>query len=360
MLAIWTSSMRIWRRRAVRRCLSSVAAACGLVLAAAFFAQARAGDYYEGRTINLIVGNNSSGGYAITARLLAQYMSRYIPGQPKIVVQYMPGASGLTLANYMLSAAPRDGFTIGEPLSNIPFAPVVGTTPVDFHAGDFTWIGASYGKNEDAYCLIVRSDGAYKELADLQKPGSPAVFGGQASGSANVDVVEIAKDALHLNIKLIRGYPAPGDINMAMESGELVGKADSWITFVLFEADAIKKGAFHCLAQFGPERWKGLPDVPTAIEKAATLPDRQLLELVEAPFLLDRPYFAPPNIPTEAAAILRKAFLETHSDPGFLAENQKLGFVVTARSSDQVLEILQKAAETPAAVIARYKADLGE
>jgi tripartite-type tricarboxylate transporter receptor subunit TctC len=353
----WTTE--VYRRDAAGTRQTPRAVAYALAIAVFTNAPAWSADYYEGRTITLIVGNNASGGYAVNARLLAEYIGRHIPGAPKIVVQYMPGAGGLTLANYIYSAAPRDGFTIGETLFNVPFLPTTGTVPVAFRAEDFTWLGGSYSNADDAYCLIVRSDSPYKQLADLQKPGSPAIFGGQSTGSANVDVVEIARDALHLNIKLIRGYPAPGDISMAMQNGELAGKADGWKTFALLQSDAIKRGAYRCLVQFRPDRWSGLSDVPTALEKAEAPADRQLIELVEAPFLLGRPYMAPPDIPEEAAAILRKAFRETHSDPGFLAENEKLDFSVSAQSDEELLGILRNAARTPAAVIARYKADLG-
>jgi tripartite-type tricarboxylate transporter receptor subunit TctC len=315
-------------------------------------------NYYEGKTLTLIVGEAASGGYAVFARVLAENLGRHIPGQPRVVVQYMPGAAGRTLTNYMYNGAPRDGFTIGAPPRNVLLEQVTGTVNVSYRVEDFTWLGASFSLADDAYCLIVRSDSPYRTLDDLRKPGAPALFGGQAPGSANADVVQIAKDALHLNIQLIRGYPSPGEINMAIKSGELVGNADGWKTFSLYEKDAVESGGYRCIVQFRPDRWSGLPDSPTALESASTTEDKQLIELVEALFLLGRPYMAPPGMPAEAAAILRNAFMETHSDPAFIAEFQKLGFLVNAQSDQDVLAIVDAVEATPPAVAARYKADI--
>jgi tripartite-type tricarboxylate transporter receptor subunit TctC len=334
----------------------SVAASAALASA-----QSMAADFYQGKTINLIVGNNASGGYAIFGRTLAEFLPRHIPGNPRVVVQYMPGAAGLTMANYIFTAAARDGTVIGLPLRNVPFEPIIGSGKVPFKVEDFTWLGATYSLSDDAYVMVVRADSLIKSIEDLRKPGKPTVFGGQAPGSANVDVVEIAKDALHLNIQLIRGYPSPGDIKLALENGEITGKADGWKSLAMIQPEDVRNGWFRCVAQFRQDRWKGLPDCPTALELTTNEADRQLITLVQAQFLLGRPYLAPPSIPAEAAAILRKAFVETHSDPGYIAANEKLGYTDIAAQTDAgVLAILAEAAKTPASVIARYKANIGE
>jgi tripartite-type tricarboxylate transporter receptor subunit TctC len=156
-------------------------AVCG-VLALSHPAAANAGDYFEGKTIRLIVGYDAVGGYAVYARLLAQHIGRYIPGNPSIVVQYMPGGGGITLGNYLATVAARDGLTIGMLPRSIPFQPLMGTAAAKFRAEEFTWLGTSSSYANDAYSLLVRTDTPYLTLADLQTAASPAPFGAEAAG----------------------------------------------------------------------------------------------------------------------------------------------------------------------------------
>src|SRR5262249_57819198 len=99
---------------------------------------------------------------------------RHIPGNPSLVVQNMPGAGGLRAANFVYSAAPRDGTTIGILTRDLPLLAVLGTNAaVQFNPRKFTWIGSSSSFVDDAYVLVVRADGATASIAEARRPGGP-------------------------------------------------------------------------------------------------------------------------------------------------------------------------------------------
>jgi tripartite-type tricarboxylate transporter receptor subunit TctC len=298
-----------------------------------------AAEFYDGKTIRLIIGNNTSGGYAVFSRLFAQYLGRHIPGNPKIAVQYMPGAGGVVLGNYLANVAEPDGLTIGMIPRGAPFQPLFGNSAAKFKAEAFTWLGTTSSYGNDAYCLMVRADSPYRTLADLRTAQTPVPFGGTAAGDMNTDLVLIAETVFDLNIRIVRGYQGPGEIAMAMERSEIVGRTFGMVALEMFSADWIRQGKLRFLMQFGRKRWSGLPDVPTAREVARPANDE-----------------APLKIPTEATAILRKAFMATQADPDYLADNAKMKSDISPLSGEEVQALVERIGRTPAALVERYKA----
>ena len=320
---------------------------------------AHAEDFYKGKTITLIVGNAAGGGYDLYARLLARHMGRHIPGEPSFVVKNQPGAGGMVFSNAMYSQAPRDGLTIGMMSRGNPLEPVLGNPAAKFRAENFTWLGTSSSYEDDAYCLVVRADTPFKSLEDAQKPGRPLIFGGLAAGGTDTDVVLIARDVFKLNLQLIRGYGGSPDINLAIMRGEVEGRAIGMSSLQNTMTEWLRQGKLRFLMQFGHEsRWKGMPDVPTARELAKTPEDKALLELAELPFLMARPFIAPPEIPQEQSAILKRAFMATHGDPQYLREAKDLQIDVSPLPGDEIQKILTRIAKTPPALVARYNAIL--
>ncbi len=194
-------------------------------------------------------------------------------------------------------------------------------------------------------------------IADLQKPGKPIQFGGQAAGGSETDIVLIARAVFGLNLELIRGYRSSADVLLAIRRGEVEGRAITASTVKKNMGDLLDTGKLRYLLQFGHEaRWKGLPDVPTARELARTADDKALLELAELPFLMSRPFLAPPGIPPAQAEILTRAFMATHADPDYLKEARELQLDISPVSGDEIGHLMARIAQTPPAIIARYKA----
>ena len=136
--------------------LSSCLVACALATVLALPAQADpVADFYKDRTVNLIAGYSPGGGFDLYARIMANHLGRHIPGQPRIVVQNMPGAGSARAASHIYNVAPKDGTAIS--LTRAPvIAPLLGaTTGTGFDATKFTWLGS--GASELAVCGIVGS-----------------------------------------------------------------------------------------------------------------------------------------------------------------------------------------------------------
>jgi tripartite-type tricarboxylate transporter receptor subunit TctC len=331
--------------------IALIALACTLLV---MTRPAAAADFYKGKVISLIVGNASGGGYDAYARLLARHMGKHIPGEPKIVVRNMPGAGGLLMSNYMYSQASRDGLTIGMMSRANPIEPVLGNSSAKFKSEKFTWLGTSSSYANDAYCLVIRSDAPYKTIADVQKPGRPLVIGALAVGGTDADISLIARDVFKLNAKIVRGYTSRS-VNLAIRRGEVDGRAIGMSSIHHGLNDLLKAGKLRFLLQLGHvKRWKGLPDVPTAHELAKTADDKALLDLAEMPFRMARPFMAPPGVPAAQAAILQKAFMDTHKDPAYLAEAQRMKIDVSPLGGEELLKIVVQIAQTSPAVVARY------
>ena len=167
----------------------------------------------------------------------------------------------------------------------------------------------------------------------------------------------IAREVFKLNIQFIRGYRASTDTLLALRRGEIEGRAITTSTLQKSMADWLERGMLRILMQFGhATRWQGLPDVPTARELAPTADDKALLELAEMPFLMSRPFIAPPGIPPVQAAILGQAFMQAHQDPDYLREAKEMQLDVSPMAGDELQELMIRIARTPPALITRYKA----
>src|SRR5262245_7133657 len=197
------------------------------VLVALVASDARAddvADFYRGKLIKVVVGFASGGGYDVYARLLARHFGKYIPGNPGLVVQNMVGAGGLRAANFIYSAAPKDGTAIGILTRDMPLLAVLGTNAaVQFDPRKFTWIGSSSSFVDDAYVLVVRADAPAASIAEARRPGGPLVLAGSAEGAPGSDVPVILRDTIGLNAKVVGGYPDSGAMFLAMERGEVHG-----------------------------------------------------------------------------------------------------------------------------------------
>ena len=320
--------------------------------------------FYKDKQVTAIVPYGPGGGFDVLTRLVAQHMGKYIPGDPKIIVQNMPGAGSLLATNYLYSLAPKDGTVFALLARNMPMIALLGHNPnVRFDPRQFTWLGSSSNFSHDAYVFIARKDAPAKSIADLQRGTDPQmIIGGTAEGSSSADVPKILKDALGLKFKLVLGYRDSAALSLAMESGEIAGR--------MVELSAVRStrpawlkpdSDYHLLAQYARvTRLADFPDVPTARELAPNDKARELIEFTEAPLVtMSWPFAAPPGIPADRTKILQDAFTAVHHDPQFLAEAKAAGFDIELVSPQGILDSINKMAQASPEVLDYVRSLIG-
>jgi tripartite-type tricarboxylate transporter receptor subunit TctC len=335
------------------------ALASGLLLLGGLPAPAQPlADFYRGKTITMIVGPAPGGNYDMAARLVGRFLVKYLPGQPTLVVQNMPGAGGIAAINHMYNLAPKDGTAIAVMQRAMPQIAYLGDPAIRFDPNRFTYLGTMSSYAGDAFPLFIMADRPVKSWTDI-KPGSgkKIVLGAVGSGSTNLTFPLIAKSALHLNIDIIRGYSGASAIYLAMQSGEVDGQAAGFASILAAQKSLWDAGKFRVLIQFGrTTRLPALADVPTGQELAANDADRALIAFAEAPFFMAMPFIAPPDLPAERAAALQQAFDRACADPAFREEAKKFDLDVSPLRGAEVAKLVRDMAGTPPAVVAQFKA----
>jgi tripartite-type tricarboxylate transporter receptor subunit TctC len=337
--------------RTLARCGSVAAAIVVFMLALSTARADEVADFYRGRQVDVIVGNSPGGGYDVYGRLLARHIGKYIPGNPTVVVQNMPGAGSLRAANYIYSVAPRDGTTFGLFARDMVLVALLGGNPnVQFDPWKFTWLGAAASYGNDAYLLLLRKDAPVQSIDDARRPGGPPmVLGGTAEGATGNDVPVILRDLLGLHIKLIAGYRDSSALFLAVDKNEVEGRTVGLSAVRSAHPQWLGPDSnMRALVQFAREtRIADFPDVPTARELAPDARSRALIELAELPDYLSRPFAAPPDLPPERAKALETAFLATQKDPEYLKEAEKLKVDISPISGADVVRAIDRMAATP-------------
>jgi tripartite-type tricarboxylate transporter receptor subunit TctC len=304
-------------------------------------------DFYQGKTINLIIGNSAGGGYDLYARVLARHVGRHIPGNPAVVPMNMTGAGSLRAANYLYTAAPKDGTAIGTFARGMAIAPLVGAA--QFDGRRFAWLGSAA---TDVSVCIAWATSAVRSFDDMR--ARPSVLGGQAAGADPNVFALMYKNLMGARIKLVSGYPGTNDITLAMERGEVDGLCGiSWSTVKSRHADWIKSNRINVLVQAGLEKAPDLPEVPQAADLVKDAEDMQILRLVLTTQVIARPFAAPPETPADRKEILRKAFDETMNDPEFRVEAATLQLDITPVSGASIDALLKEIYATPKDVTAK-------
>jgi len=226
-------------------------------------------DFYKGKQVNLIVGYGPGGGYDTYARLLARHFGRFIPGNPNVIVQNMPGAGSLRAVNYLYNVAPKDGATIGTFARNMPLIGLLGgNSNVQFNPRRFTWLGSTSSFVHDAYILIVRKDAPVKSIDEARRPDLPAlVLGGTAEGATGNDVPVILRDTIGLHVKQVVGYPDSASIFLAIERGEVHGRTVDLSTLRSVKPELLKPDGGSVCARNPASGFSGRADRARACQE---------------------------------------------------------------------------------------------
>jgi tripartite-type tricarboxylate transporter receptor subunit TctC len=290
-------------------------AASGAVLPAAADPVA---DFYSGKRITMLIGYGTGGGYDEYARMLARFIGEHIPGNPIIVPQNMPGAGSRQAANWLFNVAPKDGTVIATLSQTTPTDQALSQPGIQFDVRKFNWIGNMIVVNNT---LAVWHTTGVKTLADATK--KPLNIGATGASSPSVLYPQVSNNLLGTQFRIITGYPGGGDINVALERGEVDGRgSDSWASWKSTKADWLKNNLITILFQVGLKREADLPDVPLWSELGRDGDQRQLAVL-SGDVAVGRPFLMSPGVPEDRVEALRKAFDDTMKDAKFRDEMAK-------------------------------------
>jgi tripartite-type tricarboxylate transporter receptor subunit TctC len=344
--------------------LRFAAVAAALVLAGAPARADAVADFYKGKVVSLVVGYGSGGGYDAYGRLVATHLGKYIPGNPTVVVQNMPGAGSLRSVNYLYNTAPKDGTILATFARDMPLLGLIGNNPnVRFDPRKLTWLGSSSSYANDAYLLMTRKDAAVKSIADARAPGGPPlVLGGTAEGTTGNDISTVLREALALNIRIIVGYPDSNALFLAADRKETDGRFVGLSAVASSHPEWLRPDSgMQVLLQFARViRHPQFSAVPTARELATNDRARALIELAELPYRLSRPFAAPPGLPGDRAKALQAAFLAVHQDPDYLDQAQRLKVDVSPIGGEEVLRAIGGIAGAPPDLLDYMKKLLSE
>jgi tripartite-type tricarboxylate transporter receptor subunit TctC len=306
-------------------------------------------DFYHGRTLTLLISYSVGGGYDLYARVLAKYLGKYIPGNPVVVPENMPGAGGLRASNYLYTASPRDGSVIGTFSRSIPTMPLVTPNAASFDGRKFSWIGSMSG---DTSLCLTNSKSPIKTFADMLS--KPVVMGGQFASADSDIYAHLYKNVFGAKIKLVSGYPGTNEITLAMMRGEVDGICGlSWGTIKVAHPEWLKQKSVNFLVQAALKKDPELPDVPLALDLIKDAQKRQMLFILFAPQAMGRPFAAPPGIPPARKAALSKAFDAAMKDPGLLTEAAKEQMDISPMSGRQIDVLLGQLYAIPPDVVAK-------
>jgi tripartite-type tricarboxylate transporter receptor subunit TctC len=331
----------------MKRTIASLVAVVGALGFAATSAQA-AEDFYKGKTINIEV--SGEGTYENYARILGKYLTKYIPGNPTVIVKTMLGASGLKATNYIYNVAPKDGTDIAGVHGQIMTQPMFNPEGVQYDSTKLNYIG---NITRETFIGYVWHTSPVQSMEEARQ--KEAIVGGQAVGSMSIDMAIMANAMMGTKFKIVTGYKGSQETRLAVQRGELNGHFGTAYTTITSEnPDWLRDHLIKIIAQFGEVKHKAMPDVPLLLDYVITPEDKAALRLFLSRTETGKPFFAPPGIPADRLAILRKAFDQSIKDPSFLADCEKLTLDVNQPMSGEELQAyIGKLMQTPPSAVDR-------
>ena len=310
-------------------------------------------NFYEGKTIRLIVGFTAGGGYDAYTRTIGRHMGKHIPGNPVMIVENMPGAGSMISANYTFKAAKPDGLTIGHFIGGLFLQQLLGKPGIEFDAAKFQYVGVP---GQDNFVIGIAKSTGITDVESWLASKQIVKFGGVASGSGSDDIPNVLKATLGLPIQLVSGYKGTADVRLAFNSGEVAGLSNSWESTKSTWRKELETGELKLVLQATLKPHPEFPKLPMALNYAKTDEAKLLISTVarvHGPTV--RPYVLPPNTPKDRVQIIRKAFMDTMKDPDFLAEAKKANLDINADDGAALEQNVKEILKLDPGLVAKLK-----
>jgi tripartite-type tricarboxylate transporter receptor subunit TctC len=308
-------------------------------------------NFYKGRQVKLVIGSNTGGAYDFYGRLLAAHLGRHIPGHPTIVPSNMPGASGIQSATYLHQIAPKDGSVIGLFNQSMGQRQMLEPDLVRFDTTTFNWLGAM---TTTTNVFITWHASGVKTLEDAKT--KTVVMGALSSDGGNSVYPQLLNAFLGTRFKVVLGYQGGNTIQLAMERGEVDGRAAVvWSGLKAGWPQWIAERKVNILVQIGLNKEPDLPDIPLLLDLAKTPVEHGVFRFVSSDSAMGFPAVAPPGAPADRVAALRQAFLATLADAELLADAERRGLPIRAVAGGDVQTVIDGLISTPKDVISTIK-----
>jgi tripartite-type tricarboxylate transporter receptor subunit TctC len=306
--------------------------------------------FYQGKTINLIIGYPTAGAPDVYARLVARHLGKYIPGNPSIIARNMPGAGSLLAANHIYNVAARDGTTLGLTAPTLPLEELLGSTASKYKAAQFHWIGR-LATNPNVTFIMKSSQ--VKTIADAFE--KVAILSATGRSSTNAVYPTVLNNVLGTKFKIVTGYEGTAAAMLAMERGEAEGHSATYDGLKTQHPEWLETKRVNVLVQYLLKRHPDLPDVPTAAELARTPEQEMILRVVTSASEIGKFIFTTPEVPLERVAALRQAFDAMVGDREFVAEAEKLRVEIDPLPGTELQHIVQQLQSTPSDVVDKVR-----
>ena len=311
-------------------------------------------DFYKGKQVDFLIAGAPGEIYDQWARLMAQYLSRYIPGNPPILVRNMPGGGDLVVTNYLYNIAARDGSVIGMVSRNMPTQEVLQVPQVKYESLKFNWLGSPEFSNR---VCVASSKAKVQKAEDLFK--NELIVGGTGGGSAVSTTPVLLSKVLGMKFKLIAGYPGAGEIFLAMDRGEVEGVCETLSAIEASAPGRIKQGRLKVLFNLEKDPVAGT-DAPSVQSLAKTEEQRQIVAFYNSNIELGRPLLTTPGVPADRVEALRHAFDAMMKDKDFRAAAATAHFHINPLTGEEVAAGVARIMQTPKDIIDKTVALVGK
>jgi tripartite-type tricarboxylate transporter receptor subunit TctC len=309
-------------------------------------------EFYRKTRVTVAIGSGPGGSHDLNCKLIARHIGKHLPGNPTVITQNMPGAGSLTLANHLYNMAPKDGSYFGGMQRAGVFEDLYeekAKSRAKFDATKLNWLGSPDRITGVAVAWHTSPVKTYKDLYSHEM-----VVG--SSGGTTTTVPLLLRSTVGFQFKIVKGYKSGGDVDLAMEREEIEGRIPvAWGGLKSRGGDWLEGKKVTMLFQTGLTRHSDLPNLPLALEFAKNDDDRKLMELFFAAEEIGYPYAAPPGLPDDRLAVLRKAFADTMADKDFIEEARRQKLDVNPVTWQQMTEVITSAFASPPQMIARLR-----
>jgi tripartite-type tricarboxylate transporter receptor subunit TctC len=308
-------------------------------------------DFYKGKTVKIIVGFGVGGGYDIYGRLAAEHLGRFIPGNPTVIVENMPGGGGVRAASFLHGAAPKDGTVLSVIVQSIAFDSVLGELPGKIDASKYNFIGRLTSNVEAQFTWHTSQT---KSLEDAKR--NTVVVAATGVSSPSTIVPRMLNEVVGAKFKIVQGYPGTAEAALAMERGEVEGMMQSLESLQSAKPDWLKEKKINFIWQLALKPHPEFPDVPAVGQLGDTPEEQSMLKLIAGTADIGRSLVAPPDVPAERVAALRAAFQAMVADPQFQAAAKARNANLDPATGEALQEIVATAMATPKQVVERTRA----